>query len=431
MTAVTNEGAPSPQPKPWQHALQRASDILLRPQSTWAAIDQEEGDTIAAIYRRYLLMLAAIPAVAAFIGQSLIGFSLFGVTVRTPILQGLVGMVVSYTLMLAMVYVVALVANALAPKFQGQPHPLKAFQLIAYGATAGMLGGVFSVLPALSMLGLLAGLYAIYLIYRGVPVLMRVPAERVLGYTAALVVCALVAGLLLGLVSSLFVPSAASVSSSMTTPSITARTAGRGGEEVKIQVPGTNIQIDTQRVEAAARKMQEAQARGETQAATQAMGDALGAALGGQGAAPLPPQTLRAQLPDALGRLARTSIEARSDRALGLQLTTVKAEYTAGDRSVRVTVKDLGAMPALISGIAAWAQSSVDRDAADSAERIYRADGVAYRVSYRKDGSHAEQTMLLPNGVLVEAEGNLPFDDLSAALSQLPLQAMATLPRPS
>ena len=177
--------------------LQRVLDILMRPRDTWLQIDAEDGNP-GRIYLGYLVFLAAIPAVAGFIGYSLVGVGAFGISVRVPVVQGLVSMVVGYVLSLAMVYVLALIANMLAPRFQAQQDMGSAFKLVAYASTAGMLGGVFSILPSLAMLGLLAALYSVYLLYTGIPVLMKAPQEKAVGYTAALVVCGIlvpVAGL--------------------------------------------------------------------------------------------------------------------------------------------------------------------------------------------------------------------------------------------
>jgi hypothetical protein len=54
--------------------------------------------------------------------------------------------------------------------------------------------------PALSMLSVLANLYCIYLIYTGVPVLMKCPDEKAVPYTATLFACAFVAGLVVSMV---------------------------------------------------------------------------------------------------------------------------------------------------------------------------------------------------------------------------------------
>ena len=185
--------------------IQRVQDILLKPKETWPIIDQEKADT-ASVYRNYLIYVAAIPAVAGFIGLSLIGAGGFGLSMRIPVLSGLMNMVVGYVLSLAMVFVLALIVDALAPTFGGSKSPVGALKLVAYGSTAGFVGGIFSLLPALSILGLLAALYSIYLIYTGVPVLMKCPPGKAGAYTAVVIVCGIVLMVLLAAVSGLFMP---------------------------------------------------------------------------------------------------------------------------------------------------------------------------------------------------------------------------------
>jgi hypothetical protein len=116
-------------------------------------------------------------------------------------------MVVGYALSLAMVFVLALVVDALAPTFGGTKNPLNAFKLVAYAGTAGFVGGIFSLLPMLSMLGILASLYSIYLIYLGLPELMKCPPEKAVPYTAVVLACGFVAMLILGAVSGMFMTS--------------------------------------------------------------------------------------------------------------------------------------------------------------------------------------------------------------------------------
>ena len=180
--------------------VQRAKEILLTPKQTWPVIEAETTDTTT-LYTQYLMILALIPAVAAFIGMSLIGINVLGVSIRTPLVSGLVGMIVSYVLSLAMIYVLALIADALAPTFGGQKNPMQALKLVAYSSTAGMVGGIFSLIPALAVLGVLTSLYSIYLLFIGIPIMMKSPQEKALPYTAVLLVCGLIAGVVLGVVS--------------------------------------------------------------------------------------------------------------------------------------------------------------------------------------------------------------------------------------
>ncbi len=59
--------------------VDRAKNILLQPKQEWAVIEAETTDT-KTLYTSYAMILAAIPAVAGFIGMSIIGYgSLLGV----------------------------------------------------------------------------------------------------------------------------------------------------------------------------------------------------------------------------------------------------------------------------------------------------------------------------------------------------------------
>ena len=61
--------------------IQRVQRILFQPVQTWPVIAGEPATT-ASIYTRYVMILAAIPALASFIGLSVFGIGGFGVSVR-------------------------------------------------------------------------------------------------------------------------------------------------------------------------------------------------------------------------------------------------------------------------------------------------------------------------------------------------------------
>lgn len=406
--------------------VERVQAILLKPKDTWPVIESETGD-IPSIYKNYLVYLAAIPALATFIGLSLIGVGGFGFSFRVPILTGLVNLVVGYALSLAMVYVLALIADALAPTFGGQKNMLNAFKLVAYGATAGMVGGIFGLLPALSMLGLLAGLYSIYLLYTGIPVLMKAPQEKAAGYTAVLVVCGIVAGMIMGAVSAMFSGGGAAMTM-----------GSHSGGDVEIKVPGSDVTINTAKLEEAAKKMEEAgkqmeaaQAKGDSAAAGKALGEMMGAAMGsGQGGQPFSPDTLQGFVPTKLGNLDRKSIEARSDTAMGMTFSSVTSEFGNDKGRVEVKVQDIGTMPTLMMAMGAWAQSTVSRETQDEVEKVYKKDGVAIKEEYRKDGSRAEMSMMLANGVMIEVSGdNVNMDGVRTAMNSLDVKGLAGLQR--
>jgi len=377
--------------------IQRVQDILLKPKQTWPVIAQEPAST-ASIYNNYVIYLAAIPAIATFIGLSLVGVGGMGFGIRMPIVAGLLNMVLSFVLSLVMVYVLALIVDALAPTFGGTKDPLAALKVVAYGATASFVGGIFGLLPSLGILALLAALYSIYLIYTGLPVLMRCPPEKAVGYTAVVIVCGIVLSLLIGVVLGLLLP----------TPGMGRMGGAPAGTEVTISTPGGEVRIDSGKLEAMAKKMEEAgkrmeeaQKSGDSAAAGKAMGEMMGA-IGGA-SVPIPAQTLKALLPEAIGDLKRESFEAKGGEAMGIAGSSARGEYVAGDRRVELSITDSGGL----AGLATLAgMVTGERETDGRVEKISKQGNRTLREEFRKDGSHGEVTVILANGVIVGAEGD-------------------------
>lgn len=380
--------------------LQRIQAILLKPKDTWPVIDRESA-TPAGLYANYLMILAAVPAICGFIGLSIIGVGAMGVNFRVPFFSGLVNMVVGYVLSLAAVFVLALIVDALAPTFKGRKDSISALKLVVFASTAGMLGGLFNLIPMLGILGLLAAIYSIYLIYTGLPVLMKCPPDKALAYTAVVIVCGIVMGVVISALAALTLPS----------PGFGGMgdLGSKTGGDVSITVPGSDVKIDTAAMEAMAKKMEEAgkqmeaaQKSGDTAAAGKAMGDILGA-MSGAGGAPLPAADLKALLPETIGDLKRESIESQGGQAMGIAGSSAKASYVAGEKRVELTITDLGGMAGM-AAIAGWANVTSDRETPDKIEKTYKQGQRTIKEETRKDGSSSELTVLLANGVMVEAD---------------------------
>src|ERR1700681_3245318 len=114
--------------------IERVKAILLTPRSEWSAIEQERS-TMSDLFINYVAILAAIPEVAHFIGQSLIGEA------GTPIVSGLLRAVIAYLVTLAMVYIIAGAINLLAPRFGGTKNFSNALKLSVYSHTPLWLAG--------------------------------------------------------------------------------------------------------------------------------------------------------------------------------------------------------------------------------------------------------------------------------------------------
>lgn len=182
----------------------RVKGILLSPKTEWGVIDTEP-TTVGSLYTGYIIPLAAIPAVAGFIGMSVLGYNVLGTSIRFSMGSGIERAILQFVLSLAMTYVLALIIDALAPNFGGQKSQLQALKVAAYSSTAFWVAGIFTILPALGILAIL-GLYSLYLFYLGLPVLMKAPQEKAMAYTVVVIVCAIVVGVVIGLITNQVVP---------------------------------------------------------------------------------------------------------------------------------------------------------------------------------------------------------------------------------
>lgn len=168
----------------------RVRSILVEPRSEWAVIEAEPA-TIGSIYR-YVLILAAIPAVCRAIRLSMVGYF------QLDPLQATLLAITSYIGALIGVYALALIIDALAPTFGGQKGQIPALKVAAYSATAAWVSGIFLVIPLLGILALVGALYSLYLLYLGLPVLKKTPPDRSVGYTVATVIAAIVVFTVIG-----------------------------------------------------------------------------------------------------------------------------------------------------------------------------------------------------------------------------------------
>lgn len=178
--------------------VERVKNILLTPQAEWERIDAEPAD-VNKIYMGYVLPLAVLSAICAFIGMSVFGLNLMGTTYRVSLVPGAVGALIQVAAGVGGVFLMAFIANALAPTFGSQQNMGQAHKLAAYGSTAGFLAGVFSIFPSVAMLGIV-GLYSLYLIYVGLPKMMKTPEDKRIAYFLSVIVVAIIAGIILSVV---------------------------------------------------------------------------------------------------------------------------------------------------------------------------------------------------------------------------------------
>lgn len=163
--------------------VSRVQQIILKPKDEWEKI-KEEKTTIAELFTSYAMILLAIPAVAQFIGWSLIGRRIpFVGWYRVGIGTGLLRAILFYVLTLGSVYAFGIIINALAPTFGSKSDATAAMKLAVYSMTPSWVAGILYIIPLLDILVILASFYGIYILYLGfVNPMMDTPKDKVMAY---------------------------------------------------------------------------------------------------------------------------------------------------------------------------------------------------------------------------------------------------------
>jgi hypothetical protein len=176
--------------------VERVQGIIMKPKETWPAV-LAESETTQSLYTSVIVPLAAIPAVCTFIGFTFVGVPIpFYGMYRYSLVGGLTQAVIAFIVSLVAVYVIAMIADALAPSFSGTKNQMAALKLVTYSLVPSWLAGVFLLMPAVMFLRI-AGLYGFYLLYLGVGPSMNVPADKTVGYTIVLAILASIATVIL------------------------------------------------------------------------------------------------------------------------------------------------------------------------------------------------------------------------------------------
>jgi hypothetical protein len=290
--------------------------------------------------------------------------------------------------------------------------------------TAALLGGIFSLLPALAMLGLLAAVYSIYLLYTGLPVLMKSAPEKSVAYTAVVIVAAIVLGVVIGAVSTMFLPRGGALFGGADAPAVTLNTPGG-----KVSIDTAGLEAAGKKMEEAARKMEEAQKSQDPAAIAAAAGNAAKAAAGAfGGGGAIAAQSLKAALPEKLAGLARTGFDVQDGAALGLPTSQASAQYGTDGKEVRLEIVDIGGLGQM--AVMAMGMAQGEKEDQTSAEKTWQEGGRTLHQRYEKDGSHAEIKTILKNGLVVSIEGDqIGVKELRGLLSQVDLNGLESLER--
>jgi len=400
--------------------IARAKAILTTPKTEWPAIAIEP-ETPKGLYLNYVVVLAALPAVAGFVRSSLYGFGGLAIPIGISFTQ----MVVSYLLSLALVYIAALIVNALAPSFGGQKDMTQALKTVAYAWTGYWVASIGLILPWIGLPIAIAGLiYTIYLTYLGVPHTMKAPIDRTAGYTAVSVIIGIVIGwILTAIVSGIFLHS-------VNHAGTLSFTDGEG-RQVTVDTGAMAAKLDAmgKRAEEASKAMDEARKSGDVAAQQAAADKMVGATLsGGSKVESLSTEQMKGFLPDSVAGLKRESVSAARNASMGIQVTEAQANYGDGnDHSLELDVSDTGSMKGMMAMASALApQSETQTD--HGYEKTYTEHGRMVQERWDSASKEGEYSVVVGQRFTVKATGHADsIDQLKQAVAAVDLSKLESL----
>lgn len=408
--------------------IARVKNILLTPKTEWPVIAAEP-ETIAGLYKNYIVILAAIPAIVGFLKLSIIGISVpfVGGTIRLGVGIGLTQMIITYIVELGVIYLMMLIIDGLAPTFGGEKDQVQSLKSIAYAKTAGWVVSVLSLIGLLGSLATIAAaIYGIYLLYIGLPFTKKCPQDRAGGYAAI----AIILGFLLALILGVVLASITGISGAM------AGAMSGGFQSSSTYTPDKTggafgaLAAIGQRAQQASDKMEAAEKSGDKNAQAAAAGQMLGAVLGGGSQVEaLAPDALKPFLPDTLAGLPRASFSVQKQSPIGVQVSVAEASYhnASGGPSYDLTVTDMGGAKGLMA-LAGFANVEEEKQSDHGYEKTYRQNGQLVNEKWNNSGN-GEYTVVLGDRFVVAVKGSgvANVDALKAALGGLNLAGLEAL----
>ncbi len=384
--------------------IERARRLLLSPAEEFRAIDAE-AMTVKGIYTGWVVPLAAIGPVAGAIGLTLFGYSFLGVSVRPGLTFALTSAVTGFLGALIGTYVMALIIDLLAPNFGATKSPIGALKAVAFSMTAAWLAGVLQILPSLSFLAILLSIYSIYLLWVGLPILMKAPAEKAAAYVAVSIAACIVAMVIVFTVTGAV--------TSAVTPNPASLVGGSSDVSGTFSVPGVGS-VDLDKMRAAGDKMKAATDKMQADAAS------------GHSSA-VPADALQAMLPASIAGFTRGDVETQSGGAGGLNGSKAEARYSMGDQSFSLSVADVGALGAVATlGGAMNLQSG--KTTATGYEKTVMVDGAMVSEKWNNQDHHGSYSTMVASRFAVDASGNAPsIDVLKAAVASVDSGKLAAL----
>jgi hypothetical protein len=255
---------------------------------------------------------------------------------------------------------------------------------------------------------------------------MKCPEDKALGYTAVVVVCAIVLSLVVGSIGAVIAGAGA-----IGAGALGGTAARRSSGEIQFDKdsPMGKLQDFGKKLEESNKKMEAAQKSGDQNATAAAAMESLGTLLGGgKRVDPVAIDQLKVFVPESLAGLAKTSSSAEKNGIAGLMVSKAEARYGDGaGKTVTLEISDTGGVSGLI-GLASWAGMEGEKDDDSGTEKTQKVGGRLVHERSSKRGGSNEFGIVLGNRFIVSAKSSgVGVEELKAAVRSLDLAKLESM----
>lgn len=169
--------------------------ILLNPRTEWEAI-RDSDDSVIGHYIKFVLLAGLLPPIAWYVGSTEVGWQVGERVVRLTSASAMQIMGLFYLAILVGVGGLGFMVHWMSETYEANTSTIsKGVGIAAYTCAPMFICGLIGFYPLLWLdiiLGCAAAAYAVYLLYIGVPIVMKIPEERGFLFASAMVAVGLV-----------------------------------------------------------------------------------------------------------------------------------------------------------------------------------------------------------------------------------------------
>lgn len=176
--------------------------LIFKPTRQWQVISSLPDSRVRVSFI-YTLLMALLPAIAWYHGTTSVGWRIGdGDAIRLTPESAITIVVLFYITMVASIVAIGYMIHWMAATYGANSSIAKGIMIAGFTATPLFLAGAVGFYPMFWLdltLGLIAVSYALYLLYKGIPIVLHIPEERgFLFASAVLAVCLVILMTIMG-----------------------------------------------------------------------------------------------------------------------------------------------------------------------------------------------------------------------------------------